>query len=68
MSNYATKYDLKNATDSDALKYDKKADLASSKSDVNKLDTDKLETTPVDLSKLNNVVKMMLLQKLYLMN
>ena len=68
MSNNATKYDLKNATDSDALKYAKKADLASSKSDVNKLDTDKLETTPVDLSKLNNVVKMMLLQNLYLMN
>ena len=31
--------------------------LNSLKSKVNKLDTGKLETTPVDLSKLSNVVK-----------
>ena len=35
----------------------KKADLASLKSEIDKLDIDELETIPVDLSKLSNVVK-----------
>ena len=37
MSNYATKSHLKNATDVDAVHFDKKADLASLKSDTDKL-------------------------------
>ena len=36
LSNYATKADLKNATDVDTLDFAKKADLASLKSDVDK--------------------------------
>ena len=48
----------------DTSKFVKKFDLPSSKFDVDKLDNDKLETTPVDLSKLI----LMLLKKLYLMN
>ena len=41
----------------------KKADLASLKSDFDRLDIDKLETTPVDLSKLTNVVKYEVVKK-----
>ena len=42
-SNYATKSDLKNETGVDKLKFAKKANLASFKSDTDKLDIDKLE-------------------------
>ena len=55
-SNYATEADLKKAT-SVASKFAKKVDLASLKSNVNKLDIDKLAPAPVDLSKLSNAVK-----------
>ena len=34
LSNYATKADLKSATDADALKFAKKVDLASLKSEI----------------------------------
>ena len=37
------------------------------KSKVDKVDADKLAPFPVDLSKLNDVVKMMLLKKMYIM-
>ena len=37
------------------------------KSKVDKLDVDKLVPIPVDLSKLSDVVKMMLLKKMYIM-
>ena len=56
-SSYATKADLKNPTGADISDFAKKIDLASLKSDVEKLDSGKLETTLVDLSKLNDVVK-----------
>ena len=46
MSNYATKSHLKNATDVDALHFDKKADLASLKSDTDKLEIDKWKKVP----------------------
>ena len=36
------------------------------KSNVDKLDADKFVPVPVDLSKLSDVVKMMLLKKMYL--
>ena len=58
MSNYATKSDLNGATVwSNTSKFGKKADLASLKSDVYKLDIDQLETIPVDLRKLSNAGK-----------
>ena len=50
---YATKYDLKNSTGVDTSQFSKN-DLANLKSDVDKLDIDKLKTVPVDLSKLMN--------------
>ena len=40
---YATKADLKNATGVDTLKFAKNVDLASLKSEIDKLDIDKLE-------------------------
>ena len=43
LSNYATKTDLKNATGVDASSFDKKADLGNLKSNVDKLDIDKLK-------------------------
>ena len=56
-SNYSTKADFKIAAGVDTLKFVKKVDLASLKSNVDKLDFDKLKTVPIDLSKLSNVVK-----------
>ena len=43
MFNYATKADLNNATGVDTSKFAKKVDLASLKSNVEKLDIDKLK-------------------------
>ena len=54
MSNYATKADLKNATGVDTSNFGKKTDLASSKFDVDKLDTDKLKNAPSNLSNLKS--------------
>ena len=49
LSNYTTKADLKNAAGVDTSKFAKKDDLASLKSEIDKLDIGKLENTPVDL-------------------
>ena len=49
LSKYATKADLKNSTNVDIPKFAKKLDLANLKSETDKLDIAKLETTPVDL-------------------
>ena len=57
MSNYVTKADLKKATGIDTFKLAAKSDLTSLKSEVEKLDIDKLAPVPVDLSKLSHVVK-----------
>ena len=57
LSNYATKTDLKNVTHVDTSSFALKTNLANLKTEVDKLDTDKLKTVPVDLSKLTNVVK-----------
>ena len=57
MSNYATKSDLQNATGVHTSEFVKKTNLANLKSDVDKLDIRKLIPVPVELSKLNDVVK-----------
>ena len=56
LSNYATKADLKNATGVDTSKFAKKVDLASLKSNVDKLDIDKLKNVPTNLSNLKSKV------------
>ena len=64
LSNFATKDDDKNITHVDVSSYASETNLAALKSEVDKIDTDKLKTVPADLAKLSNVVKMMLLKKL----
>ena len=50
LSNYATKTDLKNGTGIDTSNFSLKSNLASLKTEVDKLDIDKLVPVPVDLS------------------
>ena len=57
LTNYATKDDAKNITHVDVSTYATKTNLAALKSEVDKIDTDKLKTVPADLAKLSNVVK-----------
>ena len=57
ISNYATKTDLENVIHVDTSSFALKTNLASLKTQVDKLDVDKLAPVPVDLSKLNDVVK-----------
>ena len=57
LSNYATKTDLKNISHIDVSSYALKSNLASLKTEVDKLDIDKLTSVPIDLAKLSNVVK-----------
>ena len=57
MSNYATKADIKNILHVDTSSFALKSNRASLKTEVDKLDIDKLVPVPVDLSKLSDVVK-----------
>ena len=57
LSNYATKTDLKNVPHVDISHFALKTNLACLKTEVDKLDIDKLVPVPVDLSKLDGVVK-----------
>ena len=57
LTNYATKTDLKNITHVDVSSYASKTNLAALKTELDKIDIDKLKTTPTDLAKVSNVVK-----------
>ena len=57
LTNYATKTDLENITHVDVSSFASKTNLAALKTEVDKIDVDKLKTTPTDLAKLCNVVK-----------
>ena len=57
LSNYAINTDLKNVTHVDVSSFASKTNLASLKTEVDKIDAGKLKTVPVDLAKLSNVVK-----------
>ena len=61
--NYAAKLDIKNISHVDTSSFELKSNLASLKTEVDKLDIEKLLPVPVDLGKLSDVVKMMLLKK-----
>ena len=63
LSNYGTKSDFKNVTEIDTSKLAAKSDLVRLKTEVDKLDIGKLETTPIDLSKLSNLVKNFVVKK-----
>ena len=55
--NYATKTDLKNITHVDVSSFASKTNLAALKTEVDKIDVDKLKTTPADLAKLTIAIK-----------
>ena len=57
LANYATKDDVKNITHLDVSSYATKTNLAALKTEVDKIDNDKLKRVPADLAKLTNVVK-----------
>ena len=63
LSSYATKTDLKNVTHVDTLSFALKTNLVSLKTDVTKLDIDRLAPVPVDLSELSHVVKNYVVKK-----
>ena len=64
LSNYATKADIKNISHVDTSSFALKSNLASLKTEVDKLDIDKLMPVSVDLSKLSDVVKNDVVKKL----
>ena len=57
LPNYPTKIDLKNITHVDTSSFVLKKNLANLKTEVDKLDIDKLVPVLVDLSKLSNVLR-----------
>ena len=63
LTNYATKTDLKNITHVDVSSFGSKTNLAALKTEVDKIDTDKLKTAPTDLAKLTNAIENDLVKK-----
>ena len=57
LNNYATKKDINDITHVDVSGFASKANLAALKTEVDKIDADKLKIVPADLAKLSNVVK-----------
>ena len=57
LTNYATKTDLKNITHVDVSSFASKTNLAALKTEVDKMDADRLKTAPTDLAKLTNAIK-----------
>ena len=68
LSNYATKADIRSITHVDTSSFALKTNLANLKTEVDKLDIDKLVPIPTDLSKLSNVVKNDVIKKMYMIN
>ena len=57
LSNYVIKADIKDISHVDTSSFALKTNLANLKTEVDKLDIEKLVTVPTDLSKLSNVVR-----------
>ena len=66
LSNYATKEDVKNIMHVDISSYATKTNLAALKTEVGKIDIDKLKIVSDDLGKLSNVVKNEVVKRLIL--
>ena len=62
LSNYTTKADIKNILYFDTSSFVLKSNLASLKTEVDKLDIDKLAPVPIDINELSDALKMMLLK------
>ena len=63
LAKYATKDDVQNITHVDVSSFASKANLAALKTEVDKIDVDKLKTTSTDLAKLTNSVENDLVKK-----
>ena len=63
LTNYATKTDLENITHTDVSSFASKTNLAELKTEIDKIDVDKLKTVPDDLAKFSNVVKNEIVKK-----
>ena len=63
LSNYATKTDIKDITHVDTSNFALKTNLAHLKTEVDKLDIEKLVPIPNDVSKLSNIVKNNVVEK-----
>ena len=57
LANYATKDDIKSITHVDVSSFASKTNLAALETEVDKIDADKLKTTPADLAKLTNAIE-----------
>ena len=68
LSNYATKTNIKNISHVDTSSFALKTSLSSLKTEVDKLAIEKIAPISVDLSKISDVVKMMLLKEVYIIN
>ena len=64
LANYATKTDLKNITHVDVSSFASKTNLLALKTEADKIDADKLKTTPTDLAELTNAVEHDVVKKL----
>ena len=67
LSNYATKKDINDITQVDVSGFASKTNLAALKTEVDKIDADKLKAAPNDLAKLSNVVKNEVVKKMIIM-
>ena len=65
LSNYATKANIINISHVDTSSFALKPNLASLKTEVDKLDIDKLAQVPFDLDKLSDAVKNDVVKKTY---
>ena len=57
LADYGTKTDLNNITHVDVSSFASKTNLAALKTEVDKIDADKLKTAPTDLAKLTNAIE-----------
>ena len=57
LANYATKTDVNNITHVDVSSFASKTNLAALKTEVDKIDADKLKTVSTDLAKLTNAIE-----------
>ena len=63
LSNYATKKDINDITHVDVSSFASKTNLSALKTEIDKIDIDKLKTAPTDLAKLTNAVENDLVKK-----
>ena len=63
LSNYATEKDINDITHVDVSGFASKTNLAALKTEIDKIDVDKLKTAPTDLAKLTNAVENDLVKK-----